>query len=115
MEWMPPPDGIECANVMFSNVTTEEKESMDEVSNIGLDLAKRLFHARYRRACNSQDVRKCGEAESADPALIGEPGAGYCTAPCISLVIGRQLVACDPTPLPPQFRIRPSDPALHPH
>lgn len=25
MEWMPPPDGIECAIVMFPNVTEEEK------------------------------------------------------------------------------------------
>lgn len=43
MEWMPPPDGIECANVMFPNVTAEEKASMGEVSIIGLDLAKRVF------------------------------------------------------------------------
>jgi transposase len=43
MEWMPPPDGIECAIVMFPNVTAEEKASMGEVSIIGLDLAKRVF------------------------------------------------------------------------
>lgn len=45
MEWMPPPDGIKCVIVMFSNVTVEEKASMDGVSVVRLDLAKRVFQA----------------------------------------------------------------------
>ena len=54
MEWMPPPDGIKCAILMFANVTTEEKASMDEVSIVGLDLAKRVFQAH--RAPSNGDV-----------------------------------------------------------
>lgn len=45
MEWMPTPDGINCAIVILPNLTAEEKASMDEVSIIGLDLTKRVFQA----------------------------------------------------------------------
>ena len=54
MEWMPPPDGIKCAIVMFPNVTAEEKASMDGVSIVGLDLAKRVFQAHG--ACSNGHV-----------------------------------------------------------
>jgi len=41
MEWMPPPDGIQRAGVMFAGTHLVERASMKEVSIVGLDSDRR--------------------------------------------------------------------------
>src|SRR4051794_9857918 len=59
MEWMPPPDGI--AMCQGGNVCAShewKRTSMDKVSIIGLDLAKRAFQAHGARADGGVAFRK---------------------------------------------------------
>ena len=58
MEWMPLLTASRCAKlVMFSHPTTE-RASMEKVSIIGLDLAKRSFQAHGARADGGVGFRK---------------------------------------------------------
>ena len=59
MEWTPSPDGIAmCQGGGVVNATTKEEASMDQVSIIGIDLAKNSFQLHGARADGSVAFRK---------------------------------------------------------
>jgi transposase len=84
MEWMPPPDGIKCAIVMFANVTAEEKASMDEVSIVGLDLAKRVFQAHGASPNGDAIFRKKLSRSQVLPFLAKQPKCIVAMEACAS-------------------------------
>ena len=59
MDWTPPPDSIEsCHGGGDINATRKEKTSMDQVTIIGIDLAKHSFQLHGARADGSVAFRK---------------------------------------------------------
>ncbi len=75
MEWTPPPDGIEmCQGGGNMNPTTREEASMEQVTMIGIDLAKRSFQVHGARTDGSVAFRvklSCEKLLPARPRLLG--------------------------------------------
>ena len=67
MEWTPSPDGIAmCQGSGVVKATTKEEASMEEVTIIGIDLAKHSFQLHGARADGSVAFRKklsCGKLD----------------------------------------------------
>lgn len=91
MEWMPPPDGIKCAIVMFPNVTVDEKASMDEASIVGLDLAKRVFQAPGASSSGDAIFRRKLSRSQALPFLARQPRCIVAMEACASAHFGGGL------------------------
>src|SRR5205823_4650783 len=58
MEWMPLPAAPGCEKVKDCGFTARGEDNMNDVSIIGVDLAKRVFHAHGARSDGSVAFRK---------------------------------------------------------
>ena len=85
MDWTPPPDGIEsCQGGGGINATRKEKASMEQVSIIGIDLAKNSFQLHGARADGSVAFRKkLGRGKVLD-FLAAQPSCVVATEACAS-------------------------------